>query len=116
MARLENRRKLSRLAVFERPARTSDGGGGFAINWETAFSRRVLFLPETPKPGAEKVQFGGVSSVAAASLVVAESAAALTIAADWRVTINGETWNIRRVQHDQPNRTVDLAIETGVAQ
>lgn len=106
--------KLRKRAYFSRAKRTDDGGGGATVTWVPAFTAWCEIKPQT---GMEKVAAGRLESSSLATLRLRSSAATRQIDPSYKVTIDGDDWQIRSTGNpDSKNRFLEMLLEFGVAQ
>lgn len=105
--------RLRNRVTFQRATQTPDGGGGYSIAWGTDLQLWADFRPER---GAERIEAGRVTAPLSGTLRIRWSPTATLIHAGDRVTIEGETWNIRSIADETMRRQyLTMTVESGVA-
>jgi SPP1 family predicted phage head-tail adaptor len=98
---------------FQSEERTSDGGGGFTINWVTVVTVWGQLVLET---GREKLQADRLESAVAGTLTVRSSTETLAITAGMRAVIDGVSYQIRSISNrDRRDDYLEMVVEQGVA-
>ena len=103
---------MRKRVTFERELRTTDEGGGSALDWAEATTVWAQFVPER---GAERVAAGRLAAPQAGTLRVRSSSLVRNITMAHRVTIDGVAHQIRGMGNpDQKNRFIEFTVERGV--
>lgn len=103
----------NKRVYFQRSLRTSDGGGGWAVQWQPV---TVAWGQLRLERGRERLAAGRLESAVAGILTVPYSEEAAAVDADYRAVIDGVPYQIRSVTNpDQRRKFLEMIVEEGVA-
>lgn len=105
--------RLRNRCHFERPTVETSPTGNQRRGWE---SHATLWGDLLPQRGREQLEAGRLESSVPGTLQIRYSSVAAQIDASYRVTINGEPYQIRSVMDpDMRRRLIEMVVERGVA-